>query len=163
MQELLLKIGDSSKVSLRKKIINVPKINGKSIIGKHQAYDVNWLLKSKCHNTQNKGLSPSSTEEWIDYEGNVYCITVPNHLLFVRRNGTPVWCGNSLRVYIDSGTDEVYDIISKYEHKSAHTCEICGKPAKCRSTNPDGPYGWYYTSCDECEEKRQNERNKNDN
>ena len=25
----------------------------------------------------------------------VYCVTVPNHIIYVRRNGKAVWCGNS--------------------------------------------------------------------
>lgn len=31
----------------------------------------------------------------IDYDGMVYCATVPNGILFVRRNGRCVWSGNS--------------------------------------------------------------------
>jgi thymidylate synthase (FAD) len=30
-----------------------------------------------------------------NYEGHVYCVTVPNGTLYVRRNGKPLWCGNS--------------------------------------------------------------------
>ncbi len=34
---------------------------------------------------------------WIDdWEGEVFCAEVPNHTLYVRRNGQPVWCGNSV-------------------------------------------------------------------
>jgi len=29
-----------------------------------------------------------------EYEGYVYCLIVPNHLLFVKRNGKPLWSGN---------------------------------------------------------------------
>lgn len=32
---------------------------------------------------------------WERYSGKVACVTVPNGLLFVRRNGKPCWCGNS--------------------------------------------------------------------
>lgn len=32
---------------------------------------------------------------WINYDGEVYCVTVPNHLIYVRRNGRACWCGNS--------------------------------------------------------------------
>lgn len=32
---------------------------------------------------------------YVNYSGKVYCVTVPNHLLYVRRNGKPIWCGNS--------------------------------------------------------------------
>ena len=31
-----------------------------------------------------------------EYHGNVYCVTVPNGVVYVRRNGRPVWCGNSI-------------------------------------------------------------------
>ena len=30
-----------------------------------------------------------------DYTGNVYCCTVPSGIIYVRRNGVGVWCGNS--------------------------------------------------------------------
>lgn len=30
----------------------------------------------------------------MDYHDNVYCVTVPNHIIFVRRSGKAVWCGN---------------------------------------------------------------------
>ncbi len=32
------------------------------------------------------------------YRGRVYCVEVPNHVLYVRRNGKPVWCGNTVSV-----------------------------------------------------------------
>lgn len=32
-----------------------------------------------------------------DYDGKVYCATVPNGTLYVRRNGKPFWSGNCLR------------------------------------------------------------------
>ena len=31
----------------------------------------------------------------VQYDGMVYCATVPNHTLYVRRNGKTVWSGNS--------------------------------------------------------------------
>lgn len=31
---------------------------------------------------------------WLKYCGKVYCITVPNGLIYVRRSGKPVWMGN---------------------------------------------------------------------
>ena len=31
----------------------------------------------------------------VDYEGKVYCATVKNHVMYVRRNGKPYWCGNT--------------------------------------------------------------------
>jgi hypothetical protein len=34
-------------------------------------------------------------ERVYDYEGAVYCISVPNEVFYVRRDGKPVWTGNS--------------------------------------------------------------------
>ena len=31
----------------------------------------------------------------VEYEGYVYCVTVPNHIIFVRRNGKASFSGNS--------------------------------------------------------------------
>jgi thymidylate synthase (FAD) len=35
-------------------------------------------------------------DEWVDYSGMVFCATVPNGIVYVRRDGYPVWCGNSV-------------------------------------------------------------------
>lgn len=32
--------------------------------------------------------------EYVDYCGKVYCLVVPNHIVFVRRNGKACWSGN---------------------------------------------------------------------
>jgi DNA-directed RNA polymerase beta subunit len=31
----------------------------------------------------------------LNYEGAIYCVTVPNEIFYVRRNGCSVWTGNS--------------------------------------------------------------------
>ena len=53
-----------------------------------------------------------------------------------------------LRFYINSGTDEMYDRISKAENDSYEICERTGKPGKLRND-----IGWYTTLCDEEYEK----------
>jgi len=43
------------------------------------------------------GLNPLCRKEhrgYIEYDGIVYCVEVPNHIIYIRRNGKPVWCGN---------------------------------------------------------------------
>lgn len=39
--------------------------------------------------------SMSVRHKKLDYDGWIYCATVPNGMLYVRRNGKPAWCGNS--------------------------------------------------------------------
>lgn len=36
-------------------------------------------------------------DSFISYNGKVYCCTVPSGIIYVRRNGIPVWSGNSSR------------------------------------------------------------------
>ena len=41
------------------------------------------------------GRSHVSVEQ---YDGKIYCVEVPDHVIMVRRNGIAVWCGNSITV-----------------------------------------------------------------
>ena len=34
-------------------------------------------------------------ENIISYSGKVYCVEVPGNIIYVRRNGVPIWCGQS--------------------------------------------------------------------
>lgn len=49
------------------------------------------------------------------YKGKVYCASVPGGLLYVRRNGRPMWCGNSIlpddKMPRDAVTNETYDML----------------------------------------------------
>jgi len=76
--ELLIKIGLSGKVTYDRK------------------HDIYWV------GVVNRNLTPRTTKspKLVDYKGFVYDVTVPNHILMVRRNGNPIWSGNSY----DSGT-----------------------------------------------------------
>ena len=45
----------------------------------------------------NKWSGSVGRSTWIDeWEGDVFCAEVPNNTLYVRRNGIPVWSGNSV-------------------------------------------------------------------
>jgi len=44
------------------------------------------------------GWTPGDRAEQVaieEYSGTIHCVTVPNGTLYVRRNGKPLWCGNS--------------------------------------------------------------------
>ena len=56
------------------------------------------IIKSKCNPSVNHGHQKTQNvqvERLYDYEGPVYCISVPNEVFYVRRDGKPVWTGNS--------------------------------------------------------------------
>lgn len=45
----------------------------------------------------NKWSGADGRSFWVEgWEGDVYCAEVPNNTLYVRRNGKPVWSGNSV-------------------------------------------------------------------
>ncbi|MBI2173317.1 MAG: hypothetical protein HYT73_03885 [Candidatus Aenigmarchaeota archaeon] len=97
IQELLLKIGRIGIVKARKR-------EGSIWIENHFAdrsrvqYEVLERIKK--------------LDSWIDkrdiqmvgYEGKVYCATVENHIMYVRRNGKPYWCGNTSMYYSQPNT-----------------------------------------------------------
>jgi rubrerythrin len=51
-----------------------------------------------------------------------------------------------LRFYANSTTDEMEYLISQYEDRSEHTCEVCSQPG---SQNDEG---WISTLCPSCRE-----------
>jgi len=50
-----------------------------------------------------------------------------------------------LRIYTTATKHEVWDLIDKYQKKSAKVCEECGSKGKHRK-----PGGWFLTLCDDC-------------
>jgi thymidylate synthase ThyX len=51
------------------------------------------LVKTRTHPLVNH--NGATNDSWEPYKGKVYCVKVPNGLLFVRRNGKPVVSGNT--------------------------------------------------------------------
>jgi hypothetical protein len=55
----------------------------------------------------------------------------------------------TLRFYVMSAADEVFDLIDKAEEESGKICEQCGT-----RENVTTKGGWLLTLCDRCREKR---------
>lgn len=88
IQELLLKIGRVGVVKERK---------GRGIVWIENHY-------ADASRPQYEVLERvRKLDSWIDrrdismveYDGVVYCASVKNHIMYVRRNGKPYWCGNT--------------------------------------------------------------------
>jgi len=95
VSEICLKIGLSGNV-LNK---GITPANGHYIEAKHIMYKVG-IVRTKNTPSVNHSQTESQktqVEAWINYSGMIFCATVPNGLLYVRRNGKPVWSGNSGR------------------------------------------------------------------
>lgn len=55
------------------------------------------IIRRELKPEVNKFAGMKGKTSWIEYwKGIVYCAEVPNGTLYVRRNGKPVWCGNSV-------------------------------------------------------------------
>jgi hypothetical protein len=146
VQELILKIGCSSGVNKRKHLGKPSKAkNGSPIISKHLQYGINWM---KC--CVDCDDNSKSDEEWVDYDNMVYCVTVPNNIIMVRRNYKHYWCGNSLRFYIGGGDEHINELVSKAEKESFEICEYCGSIDDVKQTRGR----WIKTLCKECREKK---------
>jgi len=88
IQELLLKVGRVGLVKSRKsggKVWTVDHLADASRI----QYEVTERVK-KLHSWIDK-----RDTSLVDYNGRVYCASVKNHVMYVRRNGKPCWCGNT--------------------------------------------------------------------
>lgn len=85
VQEIVLKVGLASTVRVRHK---------------NRAWLPNYAISITGGNHPSRNhLSPNPNahidkREWIDYDDLVHCVTVPNGIIYVKRNGKSCWCGN---------------------------------------------------------------------
>lgn len=149
VQELLIKCGYCFKETIRDRRGRTSNLKNTKhqIITKHISYEINWLKLQDIEIDMSKvNKIKSFKEEWIDYKGIVGCVTVPNHIIYIRRNGKGVWCGNSLRWYDNGGANES---TQKYEAISQNVCYFCGRPDTHVTDR-----GWILPVCKRCDEKQ---------
>lgn len=97
IQELLLKVG-------RLGIMKVRQRSGKVRIENHYAdatgpqYEVIERVRKLYSWIDKRDIRT------VDYNGSVYCATVKNHIMYVRRNGKPYWCGNTSMYWTKSSS-----------------------------------------------------------
>jgi len=76
------------------------------IIKKRERYGKLWIKDHYAESTRPQYEVHERVKKinsWIDkrdikkekYSGKVYCATVKNHIMYIRRNGKPYWCGNT--------------------------------------------------------------------
>ena len=63
-----------------------------------------------------------------------------------------------LRFYINSGNEEIHDIISRYESLSYTICEVCGETGEIRKDCGWKGSSWYKTMCDKHYDELKEER-----
>jgi len=115
--ELALKIGWGANVNNRGKTVG-GKINGRIIKARVNNYQVNFLRDGKL--SYLKPFVKKQHQEWIDYKGKVSCVEVKNGIIYIRRNGKSIWCGNSHYEDLQLIEQVITKICQKYQN--VHFC-----------------------------------------
>ena len=87
VQEIAIKAGYCCNICLQKR----PIIKG---LYKNDCYFI-YITSFTKPTMPYDGKRSEPYHGWVDYDGFVYDVTVPNHTLLVRRNGKACWSGNS--------------------------------------------------------------------
>lgn len=137
LQEIALKIGISATITNRGK--RTSEIKGRVINNQYDSLVVNFT-KHPNVSKHNKNTPLIKTEEQYTryYKGNVYCVEVENHIIYVRRNGKAMWVGNShlkdleilngvvSKLNSDGLMDKVQFVLCGFDIRGTHT-DIDGK------------------------------------
>lgn len=99
VQRLALHAGWSANVSMYQKAGYESIIRGRKITSKYDQWQVriNRCKNSPQLNHGHKKSQNGQMERTIQESGYVYCVTVRTGIVYVRRHGKTVWCGNSSR------------------------------------------------------------------
>ena len=76
---------------------NKVQIKGRDVCNNYDIWKIS-VIKYKNEPSVNHGHHKKQNiqeEEVYDYEGAVYCISVPSEVFMIRKNGKPIWTGNS--------------------------------------------------------------------
>jgi phage terminase large subunit-like protein len=97
IQEISLKLGKYGNI-LKFKLPGsmVSPTNNKIYKQADSVYRINFSKRSGFVTIKSDNI------DWVEYSGYVRCVSVPNHIVYVRRGGKPMWCGNSLRYLVHS-------------------------------------------------------------
>ncbi len=129
LQEIALKIGISAYYKLGYKKGKASIFPGSKKIYKQR--NDSWIIFFIRNNRP--VVLPSTikkynyVEKWMNYEGFVYCVNVPNNVVYIRRNGIPLWCGNS-----DPGMNWRLSALDKFtlvSNSDSHSPQKIGREA----------------------------------
>ncbi len=89
VQEIALKCGYAASIKPNDSRGREVYIEGRGITG----YTNHINYKVSIQRKQLESYIGKENIETIQYTGKVHCVTVPNHIVYVRRNGKCAWCG----------------------------------------------------------------------
>ena len=99
LQEIALKIGFSAYFKLHRKKgtpFRSPGYEYKRIYKQREDSWIIYFIRKNLHTVLPSIIKKHDyVESWANFKGPVFCVSVPNQVIYIRRNGIPVWCGNS--------------------------------------------------------------------
>ena len=96
LQEIALKVGMSAYYKLGARAgTPIRSLHSGKYKSSHDAWIVFFIRRGKTSVVPSLVKKGRQKESWESFDGRVYCLSVPNRVMYVRRNGIPVWCGNS--------------------------------------------------------------------
>lgn len=97
LQEVIFKSGGVANIRIRKNAGTVGKFPGGNSYKRN--HDIYIVSQTKRYNDFwfETGCRKGQFIKREKYNGKIYCATVPNGTLYVRRNGKPFWSGNCAR------------------------------------------------------------------
>ncbi|MFA4836315.1 MAG: LAGLIDADG family homing endonuclease [Dehalococcoidia bacterium] len=113
LMELAQKVGWSASITEKK--VREPHeniINGRPCKTLKKAYIVRFRYS--------KAMGFKVNEE--SYSGTIHCVSVPNGIVYVRRNGRPAWCGNCVFEQIETLVIEICKKLTQYGVHLERTC-----------------------------------------
>lgn len=105
--------------------------------------------------TKHYGFNKKRVIKEVDYKGKVYCCEVPNHTVYVRRNGKVTWCGNSIGVvtinmpkigYLSKTKNDFFERLGRMMDIAKESLEIKRKTIENFIEKGLYPYSRFYLS-----------------
>jgi len=95
-QEICLKLGLAANDCLAARKGDTSKLpGGRTVATATDMHDLNVVQHCTPEINHSRKYTHITYEE---YDGMVYCVEVPSHIIYVSRDGIPVWCGNSVSI-----------------------------------------------------------------
>lgn len=97
LQEIALKIGISAyyKLHNKKGTLFISPSQKKEYRQSADSWNIYFIRQNRHAIIPSEIKKYRYEERWVNYDGMVHCVSVPNRVVYIRRNGIPLWCGNS--------------------------------------------------------------------
>jgi len=131
LQEIALKVGMSAYYKLDKKKGTLFRSPGYNYKRRYKQRNDTWniyFIRRNIHTVlPSTNKKYNHIESWVDFDGKVFSVAIPNQVVYVRRNGIPVWCGNSDPPM--SWRNSALDKITLISNSDAHSLTKIGREA----------------------------------